>query len=116
MLKFILFVLLSISPQISFAAEQACTKLAEKVDSLDDNYRPPLEAKITGKKKLYFYTAPDVQCKMKGVFVIKGDYLTVYKPYKGWLNVMYIAKNGKDYIGWISSRQVKFVGQYGNNP
>jgi hypothetical protein len=116
MLKLLLFVLLSFTLQFSFAAEQACTKLAAKVDGLDENYRPPIEGKVIGNKKHYFYTAPDLQCKMKGVFVIKGDSLTVYKPYKDWLNVMYIAKNGEDYIGWISSKQVKILGQYGNNP
>jgi riboflavin synthase alpha subunit len=53
---------------------------------------------------------------MKGIFVIKGDSLTVYKSYKDWFNVMYIAKDGEDYTGWVSSKQIKINGQYGNNP
>ena len=53
---------------------------------------------------------------MKGVFVVKDDYLTLYKSYKGWVNVMYIAKDGSDFIGWIPEKKVKIVGQYGRNP
>ena len=65
MFKAPLFALLSIATQTSFATEQACTKLSKHADSADDNYRPPLEAKVIGNKKLYFYTAPDPQCKIK---------------------------------------------------
>lgn len=116
MFKVIFLFLLSCLVQTSFAAEQACTKLSKQTDSVDDNYRPPLEAKVISNKKLYLYAAPDAQCKMKGVFVIKGDSLTVYKPYKKWVNVMYINKDGEDYTGWVSSKQIKINGQYGNNP
>ena len=65
MFKAPLFALLSIATQASFAIEQACTKLSKHADSADDNYRPPLKAKVIGNKKLYFYTAPDTQCKIK---------------------------------------------------
>ena len=116
MFKIILFILLTCLSQISFAAEATCTKLSKRADSMDDNFRPPLEGKVIGNKKLYFYTAPDLQCKMKGIFVIKGDSLTVYSPYKNWLYVIYIAKDGEDYMGWVWSKQVKIIGQYGNNP
>jgi hypothetical protein len=116
MLKVIFIVLLSCFAQPSFAAEQVCAKLSEQADSMDDYYRPSLEGKVIGSKKLYFYTAPNAQCKMKGVYVIKGDSLAVYKSYKDWLKVMYIAKDGEDYIAWVSSKQVKIIGQYGNNP
>jgi hypothetical protein len=116
MIKIVSFILLTCLIQISFAAEPTCARLSKQADSMDDNYRPPLEGKVIGNKKLYFYTAPDSQCKMKGIFVIKGDSLTVYSPYKNWLNVMYITKDGEDYIGWVSSKQVKIIGQYGNNP
>ncbi len=116
MWKVIAFFLLSFLAQASFAAEPVCVKLAKQLDSVDNNYRPPLEGKVIGNKKLYFYTAPDMQCKMKAsLFVLKGDSLTVYKPYKDWLNVMYIANDGEDYTAWVSAKQVKIIGQYGNN-
>lgn len=115
MFKTILFVVLNCLTQISFALEPACTELSKQA-SMDDSYLPPLEGKVIGNKKLYFYTASDLQCKMKGIFLIKGDSLTVYSRYKDWFNVMYIAKDGEDYIGWVSSKQVKIIGKYGNNP
>lgn len=98
------------------AESPMCIKLSANINAVDDNYRPPLYGKVIGNKKLYFYSSPDVQCKMDGVFVIKGDSLTIYKPYKDWLNVMYIAKDGEDYMGWVSAKQVKVNGQYGKNP
>lgn len=101
MFKVIFLLFLSCLVQTSFAAEQAFTKLSKQADSVDDNYRPPLEAKVISSKKLYLYTAPDAQCKMKGVFVIKGDSLTAYKPYKKWVNAMCINKDGEDYTGWV---------------
>lgn len=52
---------------------------------------------------------------MKGVFVIKDDVLTVYKTFNGWANVMYIAKNGDDFIGWVLEKGIKEIGQYGQN-
>lgn len=116
MRKFIFFLLFGGVIQASFAAEQVCTKLSKQIDSLDDNYRPPLYGKVFGTKKLNFYTSPDMQCKMQGIFVIRGDSLTIYKPYKDWLNVMYIGKDGEDYTGWVSAKQVKVNGQYGKNP
>lgn len=116
MLKVISFFILVCLAQTGFGAERNCAKLIKQMDSVDDNYRPPLYGKVIGNKKLNFYTAPDEQCKMKDVFVIKGDSLTIYKPYKGWLNVMYIAKDGEDYTGWVLAKQVKVNGQYGKNP
>ncbi len=38
---------------------------------------------------------------MKKVAVAKGDALAVYRSYDGWVNVRYVDKNGKDYMGWI---------------
>ena len=116
MLKYILSILLVLTWQLSFAAESHCTKLSKIVDIMGESYHPPLEGKLIGNNKLYFYSSPDLQCKMKGEFVINGDSLTVYKPYKNWLNVMYIATNGEDYMAWIPSKRVKIIGQYGNNP
>ena len=116
MRKFVLLLLLLSLFRISFAAESICTKLNKQVDNAENNYRPPLYGKVIGNKKLNFYSAPNMQCKMQGIFVIKGDSLTIYKPYKDWLNVMYISKDGEDYTGWVSAKQVKVNGQYGKKP
>ena len=116
MLRFIILVLLSISSAISFSAESQCSKLVKRVVINRESYRPPMEGKIIGNNKNYFYSSPDLQCKMKGTFVVEGDSITVYGSYKDWFNVMYIATTGEDYVAWIPSKQVKITGQYGNNP
>ncbi len=42
MRKFIFLLILASLAQTSFAVEPICTKLSKQVDSVDDNYRPPL--------------------------------------------------------------------------
>lgn len=116
MLRAICFVLFCFFTSASFADETECTKLAARVNGPEDNYRPTLEAVVIGKGRLYFYTAPGERCKMKDVFVVPGNVLTVYKSFDGWANVMYIAKNGDDFMGWELENRIKEIGQYGNNP
>ena len=116
MLRAIFFVLLCFFTSASLADEAECTKLAARVDGPEYNYRPPLEAAVIGKGRLYFYSAPSERCKMKGVFVVPGDVLTVYKSFDGWANVMYIAKSGEDFMGWVLEKRINKIGQYGHNP
>jgi hypothetical protein len=100
----------------SHADDSVCSKLADRIDGTEGNYRPPLEAAVVGAGRLNFYSAPNALCRMKGVFVVKGDVLTVYKSYEGWANVMFIAKKGGDFMGWVPENRVKINGQYGQNP
>lgn len=114
--RVIYFVLFYFFTFLSFADDVECTKLDARVGGSEDNYRPPLEATVIGKDRLYFYSAPNERCKMKDVFVIAGDMLTVYKPFDGWVNVMYISKDGNDFMGWVDEKRIKKIGQYGLNP
>ncbi|MEO6974780.1 MAG: hypothetical protein ABI144_02745 [Gallionella sp.] len=116
MFRLISIVLLSMFCSVSFAGETACKKIAEISGGPENNFRPPLEAVVIGNGRLYFYSAPNVQCQMKGVFVVKGDALTLYQTFEGWAEVMYIAKGGDDFMGWVKEDRVKVRGQYGNNP
>lgn len=101
--------------QVCLADDSSCTKLAVEAEASGISYHPPFEAKVIGNGKIGIYSSPNAECKINGVFVVKGNYLTVYKSYKGWINVMYVAKNGEDFIGWLPESKVKIVGQYGNN-
>lgn len=115
MLRVIFLVLLCSFTTASFGDESDCSKLAARAGGPENNYRPPLEAAVIGKGRLYFYSAPSERCRMK-VFVVPSDVLTVYKSFDGWANVMYIAKNGDDFMGWVLENRIKEIGQYGNNP
>ena len=108
--------LLCFTSQACFANESICTKLAGEAEASGITYYPSAEAKVIGGGKVAFYSSPSAECKSKGVFVVTGNYLTVYKSYKGWVNVMYVAKDGEDFIGWLPENKVKIVGQYGRNP
>lgn len=109
-------VLLGTFASACFGGESECTRLDARAGGPEDNYRPPLEAAVIGKGRLNFHSAPSNRCQMKGVFVIGGDVLTVYKSFEGWANVMYIARNGDDFMGWVLEKRIKKIGQYGHNP
>ena len=112
----ICLVLLCIFASAIFGGEAECSRLDARAGGPENNYRPPLEAAVIGKGRLYLHSAPSDRCQMKGVFVIEGDVLTVYKSFEGWANVMYIAKNGDDFMGWVLEKRIKGIGQYGHNP
>lgn len=111
-----LFFLLCLTSLACFANESICTKLAVEAETSGITYHPSAEAKVIGDGKVNFYSAPNAKCRMKGVFVVKNIYLTVYTLYKGWVNVMYVAKDGEDFIGWLPESKIKVMGQYGRNP
>lgn len=110
-----LFFLLYFTSLACFAVEPICTKLALNAESSSIAYYPPAEAKVIGSEEVSLYSAPHADCKIKALYVTKGSYLTVYKSYKDWVNVMYVVKDA-DFIGWLPERKVKIVGQYGRNP
>ncbi|MCW2601752.1 MAG: hypothetical protein JWM02_3581 [Frankiales bacterium] len=95
------------------AADSSCKKLSAETSGPEMNYRPPLEGEVVGEGKTFLYSAPSDRCKYKHVFVVRGVYLTVYKPHKNWLNVMYIARGGEDHIGWVRKDPVRLLGHYG---
>lgn len=112
---FMLFLVWSVIT-LGYASEYECAKNASKVDNGEYNYRPPLEAQVIGNGRISFYSAPKSKCLVKGVFVIKGDSLTVYKSYGSWANVMFIRSDGEDFMGWVQESKIKIIGQYGRNP
>ncbi|KTC35784.1 MAG: SH3 domain-containing protein [Pseudomonas sp.] len=92
-----------------------CAVLGEKASREAGDYRPPLEAKVVGNGRLHFHSAPHAACMDKKLFVIPGDGLTVYAATDdGWAQVMYIAKDGEDYNGWVEEQRLKLGGHYGS--
>ncbi|MFS1291656.1 SH3 domain-containing protein [Pseudomonas piscis] len=91
-----------------------CAALGEKASREAGDYRPPLGAKVIGTGRLHFHSAPHAACMDKKLFVIPGDGLTVYAATEdGWAQVMYIAKDGEDYSGWVEEQRLKLGGHYG---
>ena len=116
MIRAFVILLVSLAPNAAFAADASCSSLAANVEGPEDNFRPPLEAKVIGKKNLYFYSAPNSRCKIKGAYAVPGNTLTIYKQHMRWSNVMFITKSGNDIVAWVPSDRLKIAGQYGRNP
>ena len=97
------------------AAGIDCAALDRRAEQLEVNFRPPLEAKVAGKGRLYFHTAPAAACTDKKAYIIPGDSLTVHKPHRGWMQVVYISRSGKEYSGWVEEKRLTLGAPYGQD-
>jgi hypothetical protein len=78
-------------------------------------FSPPLGEMVVGKGRLQFYSAPKLDCAMKGIFVIPKDQLIAYaESDDGWSSVMYQnPRNGDHVSGWVRSSRLKQTGTVG---
>ncbi|WP_337262101.1 MULTISPECIES: hypothetical protein [unclassified Serratia (in: enterobacteria)] len=87
----------------------------DEINSLAERYQSIISSNesgyvVSGNKKVYFYSAPDEGCKIKGLFIVKGDLVNAYADYKGFSSIMYFKKNGEQVSGWIHSDSIKPTG------
>ena len=93
-----------------------CAKLGEATGGSDDNFRPPVTATVIGAGRAYFHSAPAPECEIKRMFIVPGDSVTVYKPYKDWYQVMYVnSKTGEDFETWVEGRRLRLGGAVGGD-
>lgn len=93
-----------------------CRRLAEATNGPDDNFRPQLSATVTGSGRAYLYSAPAPSCIEKRTFLVPGDTVTVYKPYKNWYQVMYVnGKTGEDFEGWVEEGRLRLGSHLGGD-
>jgi hypothetical protein len=105
----------SLAATYSLAAVD-CAKLGKATGGPDDNFRPPVMATVIGAGRAYFHSAPESECITKRLFIVPGDNVTVYKPYKNWYQVMYVNnKTGEDFEGWIEDRHLRLGGTVGGD-
>jgi hypothetical protein len=78
-------------------------------------FSPPLSEVVIGAGRLQFYSAPNSNCAIKGVFVILHDELIAYaQSNDGWSSVMYLnPKTGDNVSGWVRSFRLKETGTMG---
>jgi hypothetical protein len=76
---------------------------------------PRLSAVVIGTGRLQFYSAPNANCAMAGVFIIPKDEVIAYaRSDDGWSSVMYFnPKTGNDVQGWVRSSRLKTTGTIG---
>ncbi len=79
-------------------------------------FSPPLSEVVIGAGRLQFYSAPNLNCMMTGVFVIPKDELIAYaQSSDGWSSVMYSnPRNGNSVSGWVRSSRLKETGTVGH--
>jgi len=98
----------------SFADQAACDRVLSDAENKQILFSPAEGYKVAGEGRLYFYSAPDGNCRTKDIFVIPGNELIAYAEHKGWFSVMYInSKTGNDYEGWVESKRLEFTGTMG---
>ncbi len=95
--------------------QTVCHRLNEAAGGVEGNFRPPATATVVGSGRAYFYSAPVATCAMKQTFIVPGDTVIVYKPYKHWYQVMYVDKAGQDFEGWLEEKRLHLTGQLGND-
>jgi len=79
-------------------------------------FSPPLSEVVIGAGRLQFYSAPNLNCMMTGVFVVPKDELIAYaQSNDGWSSVMYSnPRNGDSVSGWVRSSRLKETGTVGH--
>jgi hypothetical protein len=79
-------------------------------------FSPPLSEIVIGAGRLQFYSAPNANCAMTGVFVIPGDELIAYAQSDDrWSSVMYSnPRTGNHVSGWVRSSRLKATGTVGH--
>ncbi|WP_143062207.1 hypothetical protein [Paraburkholderia diazotrophica] len=69
------------------------------------------ERQVAGNGRLQFYSAPDVKCKMAGVFILPHQKIDAYYTYGYYTSVVYIdVKTGSNVSGWVRSNRLKSTG------
>lgn len=98
------------------AAAPADGKRCEELHAVANaspGFVPRHGAVVVGTGRARLYTAPDAACD-SGKFLIPKDRVTVYTPYKEWVQVMFIhPKTGEDTMGWMSDSRLKTTGTMG---
>jgi hypothetical protein len=62
---------------------------------------------VTDINHVYFYSAPNEVCKIKDLFIIKGDTVKLQAEHKGFSSVVFFKKDGESVSGWIHSKSIK---------
>ena len=78
-------------------------------------FSPPISEVVIGVARLQFFSAPNMRCPIKGVFIVPGDQVISYaQTAGGWSSVTYSnTKTGNTISGWERSSRLKAVGAVG---
>jgi len=67
---------------------------------------------VIGKGRLQLYSAPNLNCKLAGTFILSGENIDAYVEYKNFTSILYInPQTSKETMGWVISERLKPNGQ-----
>ncbi len=67
----------------------------------------PVEFKVVGQGRLYFYSAPFPECKMT-IFIIPNDYGYSQALHEGWASITYFSQ-GDVISGWVEAKRLEMT-------
>lgn len=88
-------------------AHGACLDISASENSL--KISPPKEMIVSTQERLYFYSVPNDECKINGLFVVNKDHLLAYHKNKNFTYVNYLTKENKIISGWVHSSGIAAV-------
>ncbi|MFC0401241.1 hypothetical protein [Paraburkholderia rhizosphaerae] len=66
------------------------------------------ERQVIGKGRSQFYSAPDENCKITGVFIVPKERVDAYYEYGGYISVIYInVKSDSSVSEWVKSGRLR---------
>jgi hypothetical protein len=103
----------SFSSGIAIAATN-CEKLSDR-GSKDGVYIPGDDAGrvVIGHGRLQFFSAPDLSCRIKGLFIVEGQAVDAYTEYKGFTSIAYLDSKSQSgpVTGWVKTDRLKPTGK-----
>jgi hypothetical protein len=69
----------------------------------------PVEFKVVGPGRLYFYSAPFPKCKT-AIFIIPNDYGYTQSLHDGWASITYFSQPAGEVIsGWVEAKRLEIT-------
>jgi len=63
---------------------------------------------VIGKGRLQFYSAPNLDCKLPGIFILPGENVDAYIEHQNFMSILYInPQTSEETMGWVISEKLK---------
>jgi hypothetical protein len=104
-------VLVLACPAVTWAAD--CAALSKEAEAAGTQIPAYMSGRnVTGSGRLQFYSAPSLDCKLAGTFILSGESVDAYTEQGGFTFVYYLnPRNGSDAMGWVQSARLQENGR-----
>ena len=95
--QLIVLITLTLVSAITSATEASCIALSQKIES--EHWHRAHLGKVTGSDRMYLYSGPSAECRIKEKFIMPGDEVAIYVDHNGWSQIMF----DEESFGWVRS-------------